>query len=341
MDKKLYKIIANLNDDLGVDYNAVVDVPAHLKGFMSFNKDHKDYFIQNAEKRIVAGVMISADTEIYRHSKKEGEHYVYFPADTIDVLRKKFFKNGYNNNLNEMHEARKKITPDGAYLIDSYVIDSTNPYFPNAPEAFANQRLKDGTWIGNYYIESDELWAKIKDGTFNGFSVEGYFEKVEIKTKTKMKNKNRFLSLIGFSSEEDKEKFASATTADGVVVMYDGELAEKVAVTLEDGTPAPEGEHQLTLEDGTIMVVTLDAEGLVVTAEVVEADTDEEMTAEIAEAMKAMSKETVKAITEIMDAKFATMEARFKAIEKGEKFNHKGNKPAPTGKGNWRTAINK
>ena len=338
MDRKLYKIVANLEDDLGVDFNSVVDVPAHLKGFMAFSKDQKDYFINSEEKRIVTGVMISADTEIYRMSKSEGEHYVFFPADTIDILRKKFFRNGYNNNLNEMHEMRKKISPDGAFLIDSYIIDSKNPHFPNAPEAFEAQKLKDGTWIGNYYIEDDALWKKIKDGTFNGFSVEGYFEKVEIKTKTKMKNKNRFLSLIGFTSDEDKQTFANATTADGTVVMYDGELAEGVIVTLEDGTPAPEGEHQLTLEDEMVVVVNLDATGAVTSIEAVEAETEEDMNVEIAEAMKAMSKETIKAVEAMMDARFAKIEDRFKAMEKGEKFQHTGKKTGVEGaKKNWKT----
>ena len=54
-------------------------------------------------------------------------------------------------------------------------------------------------------------------------------------------------------------KFGSATTTDGVVIHYEGDqLVQGVAVTLEDGSPAPDGEH--TLEDGTVIVV---AEGLV------------------------------------------------------------------------------
>ena len=54
-------------------------------------------------------------------------------------------------------------------------------------------------------------------------------------------------------------KFGRATTTDGVVIHYEGDqLVQGVAVTLEDGSPAPDGEH--TLEDGTVIVV---AEGLV------------------------------------------------------------------------------
>lgn len=345
--KKLYKIVADIKDGLGVDYNAVVDVPAHLKAFMAFSKDsHKDYFIQNEEKRIVAGVMISADTEIYRNSKAEGEHYVFFPADTIDILRKKFFRNGYNNNLNEMHEARKKITPDGAYLIDSYIIDSKNPFFPNAPEAFESQDLKDGTWIGNYYIESDELWQKIKDGTFNGFSVEGYFNKVEIKTNKQMsKTENRFLKALGlnFLSEDpsgEPQTFVSATTADGTIVNYEGELAEGVIVTLEDGTPAPEGEHQLTLEDETVVVVNLDATGAVTSIQAVD-DTEDPnaMEAEIAQAMKAMTTETLKEVGSMFEAMRSELNARFEAIEKSDKFNYKGKKTDGNAKGSWKQTI--
>ncbi len=325
--KKLFKIVADLNDDLGVDYNAVVDVPAHLKGYDAFSKEQKDYFVQDEEKRIVAGVMISADTEIERYNKTDGKHYVFFPSETVSVLREKFIKKGYQNNLNEMHQMSKIISPEDALMLDTYIIDSRISQYPKCPPSFESQRLKDGTWIANYKIYSDELWQKIKDGTFNGFSVEGYFEKVEVKQlKTKMKNKNRFLSLLGFNDEEEKTSFVSATTADGTVVNYEGELAEGTLVTLEDGTPASEGEHQLTLEDATVVVINLDAEGVITSVEAVE----EEMTAEIAEAMKAMSKATVEAVTEIMEAKFTALEKsfndKFTALEKGEKFAHTGRK---------------
>lgn len=73
-----------------------------------------------------------------------------------------------------------------------------------------------------------------------------------------------------FSAIADKvkpKKFGSATTTDGVVVQYEGDqLVQGVAVTLEDGTPAPDGEH--TLEDGTVIVVS---EGLVAEIKAAEA----------------------------------------------------------------------
>jgi hypothetical protein len=339
--KKLFKITATLEDDSYFDANAVVDVPAHLKAFDTYSDNQKDYFVQDAGKRIVTGVMISADTEIYRNDKKNGEHFVYFPAETIEILRNKFFLKGLNNRVNEMHDPNRFV--DGMTLVETYIIDSKNKFAPICPPAFASQRLKDGTLIGSYYVTDDEILEKCKNGTYNGFSIEGYLLKEEVKQNTQMKkNKtNKFLAFLGIESE-DKVSFISATTADGTVVNYEGELADGTLVTLEDGTPAPEGEHQLTLEDASVVVINLDDEGLVTSIEAVEAETEEDMTAEIAEAMKAMSKATVETLTEMMEAKFTALEKsfndKFSAIEKGEKFNHTGKKVNNTTK-NWKSVV--
>ena len=45
------------------------------------------------------------------------------------------------------------------------------------PKGFED--AKDGSWFVSYFVEDDGIWAKCKDGTWNGFSVEGYFDFVE------------------------------------------------------------------------------------------------------------------------------------------------------------------
>ena len=37
MELPYYKIVVNEDDESGVDFNSFVDVPAHMKGFISFN----------------------------------------------------------------------------------------------------------------------------------------------------------------------------------------------------------------------------------------------------------------------------------------------------------------
>lgn len=328
--KKFYKIVADINDENGIDFNAFVNNPAHMKGFIAFNKNHSYTFSEEGERRIVTGVMISADTQIFRNFNDGHESYVSFSKEAIDIFRKKFFKNGFVQNVNNEHTSN---VIKGATMIDSYVIDSSNPNYPKAPEAFEKQRLNDGTWIASYWVTDDAVWEKVKDGTFNGFSVEGYLDKVEIKIKhksTQMKNKKKtVLDYLGFSNF-NKDKFAEATTADGIVLFYEGELTEgETAFTIEsegEQMPAPEGEHQITLEDGSVKIVTLDASGVLVTVtDFIEENVDElatELRKEMALALEKVSKDLLTAI----DERFNKVEAKFTALSKDAKFKHQGKK---------------
>ena len=36
--------------------------------------------------------------------------------------------------------------------------------------------VPDGSWFASYYVENDEVWNQVKDGTFKGFSVECFME---------------------------------------------------------------------------------------------------------------------------------------------------------------------
>jgi hypothetical protein len=295
----IYKLSIDDNDDSGVDYNAFVDMPAHQKGFIAFGKQSIKYDF-NEEKRIVTGVMISADTPIYRNDSAFGEHYVFFDAKTIEQIKEKFHKQQFNNNVNKMHDPNQTV--EGVYMIASYLIGGDKN--PKAPEVFASQNLANGTWIASYKIDNNEVWNEVKNGKFQGFSVEGSFFKdlVKIKTKNKMSKKSKSIFEILFGSNKaETQTFASATTTDGVVVMYDGELEVGTAVFIEaDGEqiPAPEGDHQITLEDGSVKVITLDATGIVtaiVEEEALKEDEEEEekgVNEEVAEVMKSVLKDT-------------------------------------------------
>lgn len=415
-----YKIVVNEDDDTGVDFNAFVDAPAHMKSFIAFGKDQVRYSF-NEEKRIVTGVMISVGTPIYRADEQFGEHYVVFDAPTVDLIRKKFFKQGYNQNLNADHDPSKVIK--GATLLDSYIINSKDSKYPDAPEAFKSMNLQDGTWIASYHVTDDAIWDGVKNGKFNGFSVEGWFDKVKINIKQKHNKMNvakfkadvtqntkwdieiqqdevkegvkltrynqyndttvrldageyitkdgvNFLvdsdgvvQKMGFrknvkpekkkslldkfkalfdEAEEQEQKFAQATTADGVVVMYDGELGQGTILYVEaegeERLPAPEGEHQLTLEDGSTKIVMIDGTGAVVTvedfnAEEVETPVDTELRAEVEEVIEKMSQKF-----EAQDKEIKGLKAELTAIKKGERFQVDPKKGAATQTNNLSTS---
>jgi hypothetical protein len=55
------------------------------------------------------------------------------------------------------------------FMFESFLIDDTKP----TPKGF--DKAPNGSWFVSYKVDNDEVWAQVKDGTFNGFSVEGVF----------------------------------------------------------------------------------------------------------------------------------------------------------------------
>lgn len=168
---ELLELIIDEEDESGVDYIALVDSPAIESNWQSFNKkDVKQIFqIQDEEKRIVSGYFMKADLPIIRLNDKNEKYYVVFRRETIEKIVNKFFKNGYNANVNLMHD--NNLQAKGVYVIESLIIDSKRG--TKAPEGFED--APDGSWFGSMRVENDEVWQMVKDGTFKGFSVEGMF----------------------------------------------------------------------------------------------------------------------------------------------------------------------
>ena len=169
-----YELVIDESDDTGVDFNAFVLRPAHGKPYFAFNKEQKIQYFFNEEKRIVTGVMMSANTPIYRSNP---DRFVLFKSETIKAIRTKFHKNGFHNNVNEEHNPDLKL--DGVNMISSYIVSHPS----HIPSQFKAMNLQNGTWIASYKIDNPMVWNKIKKGEFSGYSVEGYFDQKEIKLK--------------------------------------------------------------------------------------------------------------------------------------------------------------
>lgn len=253
----------------------------------------------NEEKRIVRGVILSTYQPIYRRDDDGYEYNVYFTKDDAEKVLHMFAKNGHHNNVNLMHDMSKKV--DGIALFEMITINDERS---NIPEEFANQNLQKGSVIFGYKIYNDKAWKFAKENAA-GFSLEGWFKNVEVKfknkTKSKKKMKKSLLERLGFAGsgakkpvfdKAKKDKYAEATTVDGVVVMWDGalEVGTPIFVVPEGEEPvlAPEGDHAFEF-DGANYVVSVDAEGLISNVEVVEAD--EQSDEEMAQAMEAIKKD--------------------------------------------------
>lgn len=160
----IYKIVIK-DDDTEIDYIALTDDPAIEKNFMAFS-NQKRFIMQSEEKRIVSGPLIVANLPIYRRDET-GEFYVVFDEATTEQIVQKFFRKGYQANVNLNHDAAQR--PDGIYMFESMIIDSSRGIM--TPKGF--DTLPDGSWFGSFKVDNPEIWQQVKDGTFTGFSVEG------------------------------------------------------------------------------------------------------------------------------------------------------------------------
>ena len=89
----------------------------------------------------------------------------------IEVLEKAAYEYTLNfGTAGEMHQ-RGGV----GRLVESVVFTKEKAAAMGIPEGY----LPQGWWVG-YFIEDDEVWKKIKDGTYSAFSIEGTAQRVAV-----------------------------------------------------------------------------------------------------------------------------------------------------------------
>lgn len=165
--------VDDTNEISGVDFIALVDKPAIKKGYQTFSEHEPSklaFAITSEDRQIISGPLMLADTPIYRKDSEHGEYYCTFSKEAIERIAQRFFKNGFQNNANEMHDPNRQLA--GLTLYESFISDSERGISPmkgyeDAPE---------GSWFGSFKVEDSETWKQIKESGFTGFSVEGIFQ---------------------------------------------------------------------------------------------------------------------------------------------------------------------
>lgn len=161
-------ITDDVNDDAQVDFIALVDRPAIQKNWNAFNKSQK-FEIVNEERRIISGAIMLADTPIFRSDSTYGDYYVAFSKDTILKIVQKFFKKGFQSNVNLMHDSTAQFSD--ITLFESFISDPSRGIMPM--KGFEDAPV--GSWFGSMIVDNEEAWTKVKNGEILGFSVEGLF----------------------------------------------------------------------------------------------------------------------------------------------------------------------
>ena len=173
MNKDIYYIDINDEDETGLDAISLVQHPAIEVDFLCFNEDTKKIdFSADEDKHILTAVALRADHPIYRRNG-DYEYWVIFTKDVIRKLVTKYAKNNLFNSVNIEHNDYSFVK--SAYMIESYIVDKARGIVPSE---FSD--IEDGSWIVSYYIDDESLWNVVKNtDALNGLSVQGLFKLVD------------------------------------------------------------------------------------------------------------------------------------------------------------------
>jgi hypothetical protein len=125
------------------------------------------FSIQDADRRIISGALMLADTPIYRNDEQMGEYYLTFSADEIYKGVQKFFRNNRQSALNIEHN--QDTYQQGITMFESFIVDRKRGIMPMA----GYEDVPDGSWFGSFKVDNEKVWNAVKEGAFKGFSIEG------------------------------------------------------------------------------------------------------------------------------------------------------------------------
>lgn len=160
------------NYEDGIQAVSLVEFPAVQEDFvtMSAQRSSQDirYSIQNEDRRIITGLLLSADTPIYRITPEQGEFYLVFEKETVRLAAERFLQYWNTHNVNLSHDDDTYV--NGVNLFELYLKDSTRGIVPKGFED-----VPDGSLFVSYKVLNDYVWEEIKKGSFKGFSIQGMF----------------------------------------------------------------------------------------------------------------------------------------------------------------------
>lgn len=188
--------ISDLTD--GIQCVSIVEDPAMETDLLYFEKQDKKLNFSIQSEHCIMGVLIKADTPIYRYDNVMGEYYVNFTKDVIKELAEKYVSDNLLNAVS-LHHNGKLI--EGIQLREIFIKDSSkgiNPSnFTDVPE---------GSLFATFHITDNELWETVQ--RLGGFSIE-LLSEIKLQEYSEAKDELELLIDDMLNEFEDKKKVFS------------------------------------------------------------------------------------------------------------------------------------
>ena len=299
---------------------ALVESPAIETDFIFLSKEDKPIQLSvQDEKRMIYSPVLIPDKVIPRVSDSGDPYEIYFSGETIEDIAKDYMlKKVTLGEWNSEHNENQKL--EGVDVVENWIVE--NPLNDKATELGFKVPAK--TWMQGTYISNDDVWAKIKNGTYKGISVEADMNhELTQLNKSEMSNTNvkldAILTKLGEMLPSKKTELASMDVGEGVLI-YAESFEEGAKVYADEAMTVPaEGSFEvdgktITIEGGVLVSMT-EAEDLMKDKE------EKMMEEEVVEEVKEVAKEDVSALIDtLVDAVAAQVEAAESMMKENEEM---------------------
>jgi hypothetical protein len=166
--KKVLKCVIDDNMKLGVQAISLVEFPAIEENFVALSSVKLSAV--NPERRMLYGPVLIPDKYILRIDPETGEEfYIVFEKETVYQCAHQFMM----KNLQHNHTLEHKYALTGCTVVESWVVEGE---FDKSKHLGIEAPV--GTWMSGTYVQDDQVWEQVKDGSVRGFSIEGIFDHV-------------------------------------------------------------------------------------------------------------------------------------------------------------------
>lgn len=198
---------------------SLVEDPAIESNFIALSKEKK---LVQLEKRLLVGAALIPNKPIYRNINGR-EFYISFDEATIEKLAQDFLANDYQHNITISHQEGV----DDIVVVESWIKTSEND---KSVDYGINEPI--GTWFISVKVNNDEIWDRVKNGEYKGFSIEamvGLDENLELNKELIMNEE-----LIEKLREIIYEAIGKTPKAEEIIEETVEEVIEEEPIQLED-----------------------------------------------------------------------------------------------------------
>ena len=179
--------IEDFNQD-GIKAISFVNDPAIEENWVALNKQEIAFKSIDDDKRIVVGIALKPDLLIPR-VKGDYQFNVIFSKETVKQASHLYLKQLNNNEATLEHEEKA----EGLSVVESWLVEDPK----NDKSNIYGLEASEGDWVVMMSVDNEDVWAKVKDGTFLGYSIEGSFaDRVIEASKPKEMTEERAAELL-------------------------------------------------------------------------------------------------------------------------------------------------